>query len=108
MSAERLSRLQKWILAEAYRKGRRIHKWGPSREGFFVYRKEIPDGFYGENKPKNYQVIISRSIRNLEKKEYIYRTYGERRKSYYDIFLTESGVQKAKSMTASVMKAFIQ
>jgi len=108
MSKERLSRLQKWILVEAYKSGQRIHKWGPNQEGFFIYRKEIPDGFYGKNKPKNYQVIISKSIRNLEEKEYIYRTYGQRMSSYYDIFLTEYGVQKAKSITAPTMKAFIQ
>jgi len=96
MTRERLSKLQKWILMEAYKSGRRTHKWSPNREGFFIYRKEIPDGFYGKNKPKNYQVIISRSIKNLEEKGYIYRTYGERKSSYYDIFLDDDGEKMAR------------
>jgi hypothetical protein len=116
MAKERLSRLQKWILVEAYLKGkRRLHyfNWteeefrerGPewARDKFWIGTKEIHRRFFGSSPNQQRSVILSRSLRRLSEKGFLATRIGGH---YYEgerkVVLSELGAAKAKSIIGSI------
>lgn len=126
MAKERLSKLQKWILTEAYKKGKREYKeldvgktWKLIKKyGYFICKVEIGRDYYGIESdwwgrtafPKTKHVILARSIGKLEFRGYVKRNYWysyqvpddcqtrDGRFTMYGIFLTELGIKKAKEL----------
>jgi len=109
MAKRRLSKLQKWILTEAYRAGRRYIKFFGTFEGYGLYKNEIYTKFfnvkldhykYGKyissQLSNSIAVITSRSLKNLKEKGFIRlesRAIKLRKKDA--IILTEKGIKVA-------------
>ena len=88
MADKRLSKLQKWILEKCYERGEKYAY--VVRRGQLVrkYCKEFKKGYYAESddqvKISGIQVSITRSIRTLAKKKYIF-VHGIKEKPFIDI-----------------------
>jgi len=120
MSEKRLSRLQKWILTEAYKKGKRDFF---IRDEYYISKRDIyhdywKDFFFELPRPKKWRcgesikikpnewragpvVTLSRSLKNLEQKGFIKmgsRFGREPGGRWGDAILTEKGIEKAKTL----------
>lgn len=110
MAKERLSKLQKWILTETYRQGRReigldrAYYEGMKREDNFIRcycqnRIDVYIGFFGSpNVTNKTRVIVSNSLRRLSEKELISLKPWLDCKAKSIIILTEKGVKRAKEL----------
>jgi len=129
MAEKRLSRLQRWILTEALKKGRRnldgpFGDW-PNWEadmikhglGYLVNRhwigtREIHRHFYrlpaGAGVPEKQSVSVSRSLTTLEKRGYVKRYRHSLCYVGGKVALTELGVRIAKGIIDTEREPLIQ
>ncbi|MBA7516551.1 hypothetical protein ES705_08599 [subsurface metagenome] len=88
MAEERLSKLQKWILNKCFERGEKYAYVVRRRQLIREYCKEFKRGCYAESGDQvdisGIQVSITRSIRTLAFKEYLY-VYGTKEKPAIDI-----------------------
>lgn len=120
MSEERLSKLQKWILVEAYKKGQRhvflredherYHNDQYFSNKYFIHSKEVHERFYGRRPSRTQSAKLSRSISNMREKGYLEQItrLGHRHSGGKAIVLSGYGVQKAKSIRGSITEPAIQ
>ena len=103
MSEQRLSRLQKWILIEAYTKGKRLEEPHRKDEIYFIARSEIYNEFYklSGTIPKTKVISVNRSVRRLIEKGYCFRKQQVSGYVRPRVYLTDMGIHKAKSITTS-------
>lgn len=102
MAKERLSRLQKWILVEAYKKGKERESkfWETTLDTesvFWLSKRHVYLEYFcvGNRKdvPLRNIIVLSWNINKLKKKKYIlYHSVSGQ------IILTENGVLKAKDL----------
>ena len=120
MAKERLSKLQKWILVEAYKKGKRNYESG-FRESYYLSRQEVYKGYWADyyfelSPPKKWSgspiikiapddynsgciVVLCNCLKNLKKKglaEMHGKSFSSWRKDY--IVLTDKGIEMAKKL----------
>lgn len=113
MATERLSKLQKWILIQAYKsQDRELKRYDTVLvKNYTISKKEIYQGYFGinrqglsykrENIPVSIRVILSRCIKNLIEKELI-AVRKDYRKSHIECYhLTERGYNKAKLLNVN-------
>jgi len=103
MSEQRLSKLQKWILIETYKKGLRQYEEEKTLE-YFINTREIYERFYGIHNaiPRHLTVSLCRSLSILEQRAYIWRWRQASGHVKSIVFLTGNGAVKAKSITGSL------
>jgi hypothetical protein len=111
MSVERLSRLQKWILKEAYVLG--LRHWRGNEDRFYICSLEVHRRFYpptaGTNVPPARSVALSRSIAALTRAGYLEQPlHGHFHSGGRDYVLSYAGVIKAKSITRAAPGPVIQ
>jgi len=117
MAKERLSKLQKWILIEAYKNKREWEGTFGKRDIYELSKYTIYEDYFNiDTKNKGYggifggfdfvdkgprtqkiKVILSRSLWNLKKKGYIELDLF-RKKFMTNIELTENGIKKASEL----------
>ena len=107
--ADKLSRLQKWILVNTLiqRKLAFCHKTMRDRL-YYLERRDIYRDFFGQGKDKRpietkVRVTVTRSLKNLEAKRYI-DTEGAGQK----LFLTEQGRRKGKALMKEALIVVIR
>jgi len=120
MSKERLSKLQKWILVEAYKRGRRnLTRFPPDFNEDFIIKSGLGDRlnqywigtadvhreyFEQEKADPVKAVILCRSIAKLSERDYFEMKV--RRQDFgqcagdIQVVLSEEGINKAKSIMA--------
>jgi len=123
MSKERLSRLQKWILVEAYKKGKRDAISCPNEDiknglikaglgycfnAYWIGTDEIYRRYFGIEKSGRdaksvKSVILCRSTKKLKEREYFEAWRYEYFEDRYEqrLILSAKGIDKAKSIITS-------
>jgi hypothetical protein len=106
MADKRLSKLQKWILVRCFERGEKYAY--VVRRGQLVqkYCKEFKIGRYAESGDQvnisGIQVSITRSIRTLAKKKYIF-VHGSREKPFIDVtHVLSRGQRIARNVAANI------
>jgi len=114
MSSERLSRLQKWILAEALKGGYRdIWDHEHFRDCYFIGTHEIHRRFYrlpaGATVPAAQSVSLSRSLAALDRRGYLQtRRGGHYGDGERKVVLSGLGVEVAKNIAGTMVGPIIQ
>jgi hypothetical protein len=135
MAEKRLSRLQKFILTEAYKKGRRNvfdepNYYDPKTkeltkieweneykkrgmdyliDQYWIGSREIHERFFGQTRNPVKNVILSRSVRKLFEHGYLRSSYYEHLWPHENrLIVSDFGVKIAKSIISSIVEPIIQ